>query len=108
LPVVWDIGASDPARRLPNLSPGVNLVRNLPLFEAFWKARRDQSEKMKPTTNPDSALGGLAAPVFWGRSVVAFAHGAILLAGIVSIGAALLLLGLLAWPVRLVRRQMGF
>ncbi|WP_421950504.1 hypothetical protein [Pelagibacterium sp.] len=43
-----------------------------------------------------------------GRTFLEFAHGAILLAGIISLGAALLLLGLLAWPIRFLRRLMGF
>ncbi|AEQ51331.1 hypothetical protein KKY_1309 [Pelagibacterium halotolerans B2] len=33
-------------------------------------------------------------------------HGAILLAGIVGIGAALLLLTLVSWPIRVLRRHL--
>ena len=50
-----------------------------------------------------------AAEIPKANSIPAVILGTLLLAGIVFIGAALLALGLLSWPIRLVRRriQMG-
>lgn len=60
---------------------------------------------MKTPTLPDATFDMPASGPSRGRAVLAFAHGAVLLAGIISLGAAVLLLGLVSWPFRLVHRQ---
>ncbi|SEA93581.1 hypothetical protein SAMN05428936_11359 [Pelagibacterium halotolerans] len=58
------------------------------------------------TTIPHLAHHGSSLAPSRGRAILAFMHGAILLAGIVGIGAALLLLTLVSWPIRVLRRHL--
>jgi hypothetical protein len=43
-----------------------------------------------------------------GNTVLGMIQGAVLLAAVVTIGAALLVIGILSWPIRLLRRRFGY
>lgn len=60
---------------------------------------------MKTSTLPNSTFDMPASAMSWGRAVLAFVHGVVLLAGIISLGAVVLLLGLVTWPFRLAHRR---
>lgn len=61
---------------------------------------------MKTPTLPDSTFDMPASGMSRGRAVLDFAHGAVLLAGIIILGAAALLIGLVSWPFRLAHRRL--
>ncbi|UYQ70644.1 hypothetical protein OF122_11205 [Pelagibacterium flavum] len=53
-----------------------------------------------PIHTPDPAI-----PAPRGTTVLGFVQGTLLLAGIVVVAAALLLMGLVSWPIRFMRRR---